>query len=44
MPTIRYSKHTREFIKDGVAAGVRLDGRGVEDYRSFEVELDVFPQ
>ena len=41
LPHSLISSSERRLIRDGVAKHLRLDGRGMLDYRSLEIELGV---
>ena len=41
---VRLSASEREFLLRGVDQGLRADGRGRHDFRSFEVETGLAPQ
>ena len=34
----------KKYLSDGISQGLRCDGRGLHDFRSFSVDLEVIPQ
>ena len=34
----------KKYLSEGISQGLRCDGRGLHDFRSFSVHLEVIPQ